>query len=109
MFITESVVRDVLAKLTTGTAALALDKLDPLITAAGESVAPLPRERYLALLSRVALGPPMTSQDVATGDAAAVRDLFAREVLERDPGGRLRIRVGLFAEWLRTNSVGIPE
>ncbi|HEY2309377.1 MAG TPA: hypothetical protein VGI05_26165 [Streptosporangiaceae bacterium] len=108
MFITESVVSDVLAKLTTGPAALALDKFDPLITAAGESVAPLPRERYLALLSRVALGPPMTSQDVAAGDAAAVRDLFARDVLERDAGGRLRIRVGLFAEWLRTNSVGIP-
>jgi len=35
-----------------------------------------------------------------------VRDLFAREVLEQDASGRLRIRVGLFAEWLKANSVG---
>jgi hypothetical protein len=38
-----------------------------------------------------------------------VRDLFAREVLERDASGRLSIRVGLFAEWLRANSVGNGE
>jgi hypothetical protein len=108
-FITESVVGDVLGQLTTGPAALPMDKFDPLITAAGESVALAPKERYLALLTRVALNPSISSQDVGAEDASLVRDLFAREVLERDASGRLRIRVGLFAEWLRANSVGNAE
>jgi len=90
-------------------AALPMDKFDPLITAAGESVALAPKEQYLALLTRVALNPSITSQDVGAEDASLVRDLFAREVLERDASGRLRIRVGLFAEWLRANSVGNAE
>jgi hypothetical protein len=105
-FITESVVGDVLGQLTIGPAALPMDKFDPLITAAGESVALAPKERYLALLTRVALNPSITSQEVEAEDAEVVRDLFAREVLDRDASGRLRIRVGLFAEWLRANSVG---
>jgi hypothetical protein len=109
VFITESVVGDVLGQLTTGPSALTMDKFDPLITAAGESVALAPKERYLALLTRVALTPSITSQEVGSEDAPLVRDLFAREVLERDAGGRLRIRVGLFAEWLRANSVGNAE
>ena len=104
-FITESVVGDVLAQLTTGPSALTLDKFDPLITAGGESVALVPKEKYLALLTSVALK-PVTAREVAQEDELLVRDLFAREVLEQDPGGRLRIRVGLFAEWLRANSVG---
>jgi hypothetical protein len=108
-FITESVVGDVLEQLTIGPAALPMDKFDPLITAAGESVALAPKERYLALLTRVALNPSVTSQEVGTQDAPLVRDLFARDVLERDASGRLRIRVGLFAEWLRANSVGNAE
>ena len=108
-FITESVIGDVLGQLTIGPAALPMDKFDPLITAAGESVALAPKERYLALLTRVALNPSITSQEVDAEDAQLVRDLFAREVLERDASGRLRIRVGLFAEWLRANSVGNAE
>ncbi len=106
VFITESVVGDVLGHLTMGTSALSIDKFDPLITAAGESVALAPKERYLALMTRIALNPLLTSQEVNADDAALVRDLFAREVLDRDAAGRLRIRVGLFAEWLRANSVG---
>ena len=105
-FITESVIGDVLTQLTTGPSALPLDKFDPLITAAGESVALVPKEEYLALLTRVALKPVITSREVGQEDALLVRDLFAREVLEQDANGRLRIRVGLFAEWLRANSVG---
>ena len=106
VFITESVVGDVLGHLTTGPSALSIDKFDPLITAAGESVALAPRENYLALLTRIALNPLITSQQVGPDDAALVRDLFTREVLERDAAARLRIRVGLFAEWLRANSLG---
>jgi hypothetical protein len=105
-FITESVIGDVLGQLTTGPSALTIDKFDPLITAAGESVALAPKDRYLALLTRVALNPSITPQEVGPEDAPLVRDLFAREVLERDASGRLRIRVGLFAEWLKANSVG---
>ena len=105
-FITESVVGDVLAQLTTGPSALTMDKFDPLITAGGESVALVPREKYLELLTRVALMPSVTSREVGQEDAVLVRDLFARDVLEQEAGGRLRIRVGLFAEWLRANSIG---
>jgi hypothetical protein len=108
-FITESVIGDVLEQLTMGPAALPMDKFDPLITAAGESVALAPKEKYLALLTRVALNPSVTSQEVGAEYAPLVRDLYAREVLERDASGRLRIRVGLFAEWLRANSVGNAE
>jgi hypothetical protein len=106
VFITESVVGDVLAHLTTGPSALSIDKFDPLITAAGESVALAPKERYLALLTKVALNPLITSQELGAQEAPLVRDLFAREVLERGQAGRLRIRVGLFAEWLKANSLG---
>lgn len=109
VFITESVVGDVLAQLTTGPSALPMDKFDPLITAAGESVALAPKEQYLGLLTRIALNPLITSQEVGQEDTALVRDLFGREVLEREASGRLRIRVGLFAEWLRANSVGNVE
>jgi hypothetical protein len=72
-------------------------------------VALLPKERYLALLTRVALMPSITAREVGQQDAVLVRDLFAREVLEQDTGGRLRIRVGLFAEWLTANSVGTVQ
>ena len=106
VFITESVVKDVLKQLVTGHLALSRDKFDPLITAAGESVALAPRARYLALLTRLALGQPTASRDVRGEDAPLVQDLLDREVLERGSGGLLRIRVGLFAEWLRANSVG---
>jgi hypothetical protein len=109
VFITESVIGDVLRQLTMGPSALPGDKFDPLITAAGESVALAPKERYLSLLTRVALSQSMTSRDVGPEDASLVRDLIAREVLQRDAGVRLHIRVGLFAEWLRANSVGNVE
>jgi hypothetical protein len=109
LFITESVVDDVLGQLTTGPSALSMDKFDPLITVAAESVALVPRERYLALLVRVALNPRITAQDMGPEDELIAHDLLARDVLQRDTRGRLRIRVGLFAEWLRTNSVGAVE
>lgn len=109
VFITESVVGDVLEHLITGPSALPGDKFDPLITAAGESVALAPKERYYALLTRVALNPSITSQEIGPDDASLVRDLISREVLERDAGAHLHIRVGLFAEWLKANVVGNVE
>ena len=68
--------------------------------------AAVPREKYTELLTRVALMPSITSREVGQEDAVLVRDLFAREVLEQDASGRLSIRVRLFAEWLRANSIG---
>jgi hypothetical protein len=106
MFITESVISHVLRELTTGSSPLTIDKFDPLITAAGESVAVAPKEQYLALLTRVALNPQITVLDFGENDTPLVRDLFSREVLERDASGQLRIRVGLFAEWLQVHYVG---
>jgi hypothetical protein len=66
----------------------------------------VPREKYLELLTRIALTPSVTARDIGPEDAALVRDLLAREVLEQNASGRLRIRVQLFAEWLRANNVG---
>jgi hypothetical protein len=65
-----------------------------------------PKEQYLALLTRVALNPQITVLDFGENDTPLVRDLFSREVLERDASGQLRIRVGLFAEWLQVHYVG---
>lgn len=109
VFVTEYLIVDVLGQLTSGNAALSLDKFDPLITAAGESVALYPKADYLALLSRLALDPDAVSRNLRSEDAPLVRDLIEREVLARDNHGLLRIRVSLFAEWLRSNSVGIGE
>ena len=109
VFITESVVGDVLGQLTTGPSALTIDKFDPLITAAGESVALAPKEQYLVAADPGRPEPVDHLTGFRAQDAPLVRDLFAREVLERDASGRLRIRVGLFAEWLRANSVGNGE
>ena len=96
-FITESVVGDVLGQLTMGPAALPMDKFDPLITAAGESVALAPKERYLALLTRVALNPSITSQEVGAEDAAAGARPFrargpraGRQRTAAYPGGTVR-------------------
>lgn len=108
VFITESVVKDVLGQLVTGRAALPRDKFDPLITAASESVALAPRSRYMSLLTRLALE-PAASGEVQEEEPLLVRDLIEREVIERDSGGLLRIRVGLFAEWLKANSVGMSH
>jgi hypothetical protein len=106
MFITESAIGYVLGELTIGSSPLTIDKFDPLITAAGESVAVAPKEQYLALLTRVALNPRITALEFGEEDTPLVRDLLSREVLKRDASGRLRIRVGLFGEWLKANNVG---
>ena len=109
VYITEHLVGHVLEQLTTGPTALPMDKFDPLITVAGDSVALKPRAAYVSLLLRVALDPEGMSRNPLPEDASLVRDLIEREVLDRDSNGRLSIRVGLFAEWLRSNAVGITE
>ncbi len=107
--ITESLVEKVLADLTLGPTALTLDKFDPLITAAGESVAHLPRSAYLAFLQRVAAltqAGPVDIREVARNEdeGNVARDLLAREVVCMSKDRRCSIRVSLFAEWLRANA-----
>lgn len=109
VFITEHLVEDVLEQLVTGPNALSMDKFDPLMTVAGDSVALDPKKAYVSLLLRLALDPEAMSRNPLPEDAPLVRDLIEREVLDRDSNGRLSIRVGLFAEWLRSNAVGIAE
>jgi hypothetical protein len=107
--ITESLVEKVRADLTLGPTALTIDKFDPLITAAGESVAHLPRSAYLAFLERLAAltqtGPAPVGDVVRSEDEGnVIRDLLAREVVCMSKDRRCSIRVSLFAEWLRANA-----
>lgn len=95
--------------LISGKDSLGESDFDPLITAAEESVALAPRDVYLRLLKVIAL------QSERTGSASPVdlpelrgfesilQDMQEREVILLDEGGRISIRVGLFAEWLRIN------
>ena len=110
--VVEATVERVLDRLCTGESALSLDRFDSLITAAGESVSLAPREEYLALLFKIATAEEGASGidivELALGDRGAelLHDLILREVVARDAKGRIRIRVALFAEWLRQNSDG---
>lgn len=109
-FITEADIDMVASLLTTGAEALPIERFDPLITAAGESVAETAREKYLQLLSNIA-----TKSDAITGarpsdlpsiekKEAILRDLQERDVIVSDAEGRIKIRVQLFQEWLKTHS-----
>lgn len=109
-FVTEADVKSALDNLVSGQRLLPKDKFDPLVTAAGESVAAAPEHAYLELLARIASlserGVGVRLADLAVRDSAKlgllVDDLVDREVLTRD-GARVRIKVGLFEEWLRVN------
>jgi hypothetical protein len=110
--VVEGTVDRVLELLCSGEAALPLDRFDSLITAAGESVALAPREEYLALLFKIATREGSSSgidiAELALDDKELnlLHDLVLREVVARDGIGRIRIRVALFAEWLRRNADG---
>ena len=110
--IVEATVERVLDRVCSGESALSLDRFDSLITAAGESVSLAPREEYLALLFKIATSEGGSSgidiAELALGDRGSelLHDLILREVVARDAKGRIRIRVALFAEWLRQNADG---
>ena len=111
-YIVEGTVERVLHRLCSGESALPLDRFDSLITAAGESVSLAPREEYLSLLFKVATaeggssGVDMAELALDDNEVELLHDLVLREVVARDSTGRIRIRVALFAEWLRQNANG---
>ncbi len=110
--VVESTVDRVLDLLCSGETALSLDRFDSLITAAGESVALAPRSEYLDLLFKIAVGEgdstgvEVAGLELSDHESQLLHDLMLREVVARDTTGRIRIRVALFAEWLRRNADG---
>jgi hypothetical protein len=109
IFVTEADVDQVARDLTAGAGFLPIERFDPLITAAGESVAEASRDTYLSLLTAIAHA-SRTSEGARLDDipalenrAALLKDLRERDVLVIDASGRYSIQVGLFAEWLRVN------
>jgi AAA ATPase domain len=110
--IVEGTVDRVLDLLCSGETALPLDRFDSLITAAGESVSLAPREEYLTLLFKIATcegsssGIDIAELTLDDNELKLLHDLVLREIVARDAKGRIRIRVALFAEWLRRNADG---
>jgi hypothetical protein len=109
-FITEADIDQVMYQLVVRPDRLSEERFDPLITAAGESVAEASRQTYLDLLTAIARAFDWSGgarkadiPDFKDSDRL-LTDLKDRDVLEVDAGGRLSIRVGLFAEWLRVNA-----
>lgn len=108
VFITEADIDIVARDLVFGDEALPIERFDPLITAAGESVAEVSRDTYLQVLNAVAhrsrLSGFAQAGSVQVEHAPKLlQDLADREIVSLDSGGRVSIRVQLFAEWLRTN------
>lgn len=107
-FITEADIEQVVKTLTLGNDALPPERFDSLVTVAGERVAIIPRDTLWRILERVARESDHSgwcykaSLTDIPGSAEAVRDLIDREILAVE-GERIRIRVGLFARWLRNN------
>nr|VFK63994.1 MAG: ATPase [Candidatus Kentron sp. UNK]VFK70995.1 MAG: ATPase [Candidatus Kentron sp. UNK] len=109
-FITEADVELVGQALTSGDDKLPTDSFDPLITAAGESVAEVSRDDYLELLTAIAghsdryAGARLSDLPDVPDRKKLLKDMEEREVLTTDAEGRVSIRVQLFAEWLRHSS-----
>lgn len=108
-YATEADVSIVAGRLVSGNEALSLSVFDPLVSEAGESVAAATRDVYLRLLKVIALHSGRTG-GVSTVDVPELaqfqnllQDLKDRDVISLDARGRISIRVGLFAEWLRVN------
>jgi tetratricopeptide (TPR) repeat protein len=108
-FITEADIDIVARQLIVGGGALPIEKFDPLITAAGESVAEASRETYLQLLVAIAHlsnrlgGARLADIPAFSRREILLQDMQEREVISADAAQRVSIRVGLFAEWLRVN------
>ncbi|OHB70508.1 MAG: hypothetical protein A2W23_02845 [Planctomycetes bacterium RBG_16_43_13] len=109
-FITEADIEMVNSILTAGTEALPIERFDPLITAAGESVAEASREKYLILLGCIAknsdaiTGARLTDLPEIEKREVMLRDMQERDVTVSDAEGRVKIRVELFQEWLNVHS-----
>ena len=107
-FVTEADIEQVRQKLTVGADALPPERFDALVTAAGETVAIIPRKELWGILTRVAnesLHSDWCYRNALAdlpNNKDALKDLVDREVLATE-GNRVSIRVGLFASWLRAN------
>lgn len=109
-YITEADVDAVVRDLITGPHMLPIERFDPLITAAGESVSLASRETYLELLAQVSAestgssGARLEHLPLLDGRRdALIDDMVERQVLKRESASRVRLSVGLFEEWLRVN------
>ncbi len=107
-FVTEADIEQVARALTVGADALPSERFDALVTAAGEKVAKVPRNELWQVLGRVARESLHSgwcyraSLSELPRSQEALADLSDREILIAE-GERVRIRVGLFAAWLRAN------
>lgn len=106
-FVTEADI-DHVGQTLTVTDPLPMERFDALVTAAGEKVATVPREHLWTLLARIARESLHSGwcyrsvlKELPHSDDA-VTDLIDRGILSEE-GKRVRIRVGLFASWLRAN------
>lgn len=108
VFVTEADIDQIARTLTVGSEALPPERFDALVTAAGEKVATIPRDDLWGVLTRVARESLHSGWCYRTALSElprshdAVKDLVDREILAVE-GDRVRIRVGLFAAWLRAN------
>ena len=95
--------------MVSGTDSVPDTVFDPLISAAGDSVAEAKRDVYLRLLKLIALQSERTGavsvveEPGLAGFESLLQDMKDRDVISVDSAGRMSIRVGLFAEWLRVN------
>jgi len=118
-FITEADIESVLfgwrggedefSGLIVGADTLPLERFDPLITAAAESVATNKREDYLKILVAIAKSSDKKAllSDLPQLDNLnyILKDMNEREIISIDAARRYSIRVGLFAEWLNLNDI----
>ena len=100
---------DEISGLIVGADSLPLERFDPLITAAAESVAKNKREDYLKILIAIAKSSEKKAllADLPQLDNlnSILKDLNEREIISVDAAKRYSIRVGLFAEWLNINDI----
>lgn len=94
--------------LIVGNDILAIERFDPLITAAGQSVETFPREKHLEVLRSIAT--QRNHADIRElpqieGLNEILRDLQEREIIKSDTKQRYMVNVGLFAEWLNYNEI----
>src|SRR5262249_14937358 len=97
VFVTEADVDQVARELTTGSGFLPIERCDPLITAAGESVVEASRDTYLSLLtaiahaSRMSGGARMDDIPPLENRHSLLKDLRERDVLAIDASNRYGI------------------
>lgn len=107
-FVTEADIDQIIRTLTVGSEALPPERFDALVTVAGEKVATIPQDDLWRILTRIARESLYSGWCYRTALSElqrsddCVKDLSNREILAVE-GDRVKIRVALFAAWLRAN------